>query len=285
MRSSKSRNYDWKREKFNGNFPWVLRTIREEHKVFSGKRVFSTSTAILLAVAIATLGWSGMAAAEEEEAGQELQNNFSNANVTVAGNALVNITSPFERTKTCAMIYVFDTSQAMEECCGCPLTADGLLTISITNDLAAFPVGDATAGINSLSDGSIRILSTVATFPPSTWTLSGDTIPPYVGCDTANSICCDPTGSYNGRGGLDDSTLTPGNELVAWGQHIQTTQTTETEFEVASRPLVSGAIEAGTDSDNVLDPDFDGLPQACSGITTSGSGAGVCICPTEGPTS
>ena len=60
------------------------------------------------------------------------------------------------------MIYVFDTSQAMEECCGCPLTADGLLTISITNDLAAFPVGDATAGINSLSDGSIRILSTLA---------------------------------------------------------------------------------------------------------------------------
>ena len=172
--------------------------------MFLGKRVFSTSTAILLAVAIATLGWSGMAAAEEEEAGQELQNYFSNANVTVAGNALVNVTAPFERTQrppaptTCAMIYVFDTSQAMEECCGCPLTADGLLTFSITNDLAAFPVGDATAGVNSLSDGSIRLLSTVATFPPDL-DLSGDTIPPYVGCDTANSVCCDPTGSYNGR--------------------------------------------------------------------------------------
>ena len=77
---------------------------------------------------------------------------------------------------------------------------------------------------------------------------------------------------------------TPGNELAAWGQHIQTTQTTETEFEVASRPLVSGAIQARTDSDNILDPDFDGLPQACSGITTSGSGAGVCICPIQGRT-
>ncbi|MGC2761212.1 MAG: hypothetical protein WA206_07870, partial [Candidatus Binatus sp.] len=107
---------------------------------------------ILLAAAIATFAWSGMAAAEEEEAGQELQNYFSNANAIAAGDALVNITAPFEGNataltaaaregETCAMIYVFDTSQAMQECCGCPLTADGLLTLSITNQLVQQPVG------------------------------------------------------------------------------------------------------------------------------------------------
>jgi len=91
----------------------------------------------------------------------ELQSYFSNANVDVAGNALINIVAPFEGNatsatgsiangETCAMIYVFDTSQAMEECCGCPITADGLLSISITDNLAQQPVGDSVAGINSL---------------------------------------------------------------------------------------------------------------------------------------
>jgi len=150
-----------------------------------GKRFLSTSTAILLAVAIAG---SGTALADLENIGIELQTYFSNANVDVAGNALVNITAPFEGNatsptgsvsngETCAMIYVFDTSQAMEECCGCPITADGLLTLSITNQLAQQPVGDSVAGVNSLENGSIRILSTTATFPPSTWTGDSDTIP------------------------------------------------------------------------------------------------------------
>ncbi|WP_423945392.1 hypothetical protein, partial [Candidatus Binatus sp.] len=222
---------------------------------------------ILLAAAIATFAWSGMAAAEEEEAGQELQNYFSNANVDMAGNALVNITAPFEGNataasgalsngSTCAMIYVFDTSQAMQECCGCPLTADGLLTLSITNQLVQQPVGDAVAGVNSLENGSIRILSSL---PFSDLAYLGDTIPPWVGCDTTTSVCCDPTGN---DGGFGPGTLTPANELVAWAQHIQTTTTTEDQFEVApAEPS-----------------DFDGLPEACSGITSSGSGAGVCLC-------
>src|SRR5208282_2502559 len=126
---------------------------------FTMKRVWKL--ALLVSIGVCVAAWAGMAAAESEEAGQELQNYFSNANVDSAGNALVNITAPFEGNatsptgsvangETCAMIYVFDTSQAMEECCGCPITADGLLTISITDNLAQQPVGDSVAGINSL---------------------------------------------------------------------------------------------------------------------------------------
>jgi hypothetical protein len=134
------------------------------------KRIWAL--ALLVSIGVCVAAWSRMAAAEEEEAGQELQNYFSNANVTAAGNALVNITAPFEGNptaanpalgngETCAMIYVFDASQAMQACCGCPVTADGLLTISITTQLADDPVGDSMAGVNALENGSIRILSTL----------------------------------------------------------------------------------------------------------------------------
>jgi uncharacterized protein YjdB len=37
----------------------------------------------------------------------------------------------------CAMIYVFDSNQEMNECCGCLISDSGLLTLSLTNDLTA----------------------------------------------------------------------------------------------------------------------------------------------------
>src|SRR4029077_15878369 len=37
----------------------------------------------------------------------------------------------------CAMIYVFDDSQEMNECCGCKISPDGLRTLSLLNDLTA----------------------------------------------------------------------------------------------------------------------------------------------------
>ena len=39
----------------------------------------------------------------------------------------------------CANIYVFDDTQEMIECCSCPVTANGLLTISV-NDLTENPL-------------------------------------------------------------------------------------------------------------------------------------------------
>jgi hypothetical protein len=40
----------------------------------------------------------------------------------------------------CAMIYVFDQNQEMNECCGCEISADGLLTLSLLKDLTANPL-------------------------------------------------------------------------------------------------------------------------------------------------
>ena len=39
----------------------------------------------------------------------------------------------------CANIYVFDASQELEECCSCPVTANGSLALSVTDNLTSNP--------------------------------------------------------------------------------------------------------------------------------------------------
>src|SRR5579862_4947757 len=125
-------------------------------------RVFKSALLLLVGACIAT--WVGIAAAESEEAGQELQSYFSNANTT-GGQGNVVINAPLEAGETCAMIYVFDTAQNLQSCCGCPLTPDGLLTLRISTNIAADTVGSLSAS-TLLVDGSIRIVSTLPNATP-----------------------------------------------------------------------------------------------------------------------
>ena len=156
------------------------------------RRIFKL--ALLVSIGVCVAAWAGIAAAESEEAGTELQNYFSNANTT-GGQAFVNITAPLEGNltatdptvregETCAMIYVFNDAQAMQACCGCPVTADGLLTINVTTQLANSPAATETL----LHDGTIRIVSTLPNAFP------GDPVGDNVFCDPSTSVCCDPTG-------------------------------------------------------------------------------------------
>ncbi len=66
----------------------------------------------------------------------------------------------------CAMIYVFDQRQEMNECCGCRLSDSGLLTLSLKDDLTANPL----TGVKPNS-GTIRIVSS----------------------DSGSNTLCDPT--------------------------------------------------------------------------------------------
>jgi hypothetical protein len=50
-------------------------------------------------------------------------------------------------------IFVFDSDQEMTECCGCEITPDGLLTLSIDNDLTSNPLTG-----NYIASGLIKIL-------------------------------------------------------------------------------------------------------------------------------
>ena len=54
----------------------------------------------------------------------------------------------------CAMIYVFDESQQMSECCGCAVSHDGLVTLSYTDDLLANPL----TGLKSTA-GTVMLVS------------------------------------------------------------------------------------------------------------------------------
>ncbi len=196
-------------------------------------------------------------------AGIELQDYFSNANTT-GGQGFVNITSPFEGNQTatnpvvqegemCAMIYVLNTDQAVEACCGCPITADGLLTLSISGNLAPNPVASG----RILHDGSIRILSTAINSA-----ITGLTLPRGVNCDAVTGACCDPTA----EGGAKP--LVPQLELAAWANHVQNTQITEAVFQTTPTPEAAG--------------DLTSLPSACAFAVETGSGQGVCTCGTGG---
>jgi trimeric autotransporter adhesin len=44
------------------------------------------------------------------------------------------------QTDMCAMIYLFDQNQEMNECCGCEISDNGLLTISLLKNLTAAPL-------------------------------------------------------------------------------------------------------------------------------------------------
>ena len=195
-----------------------------------------------------------------KEFGQELQNYFSNAGTT-GGTAFVQITASLEGNETgatpaaregelCAMIYVFDTSQSLQACCGCPVTADGLLTLNISTQLAANPVSPP------LQNGSMRIVPTLPNFIEP----FPDNLPPGVNCDLNTSVCCNPTGSDTGN------SLTPSGVLQAWSQHIQNTAITESEFQRHTPDSVELS---------------DGLPEACADITQLGTGQGACTCPTS----
>jgi hypothetical protein len=103
----------------------------------------------------------------------------------------------------CAMIYVYRPDQQLAECCGCRVTANALLKLSVNTNLTANPLTTTTP----LTAGVIKILAT------KTGTIAG---PP------GSSKVCDPTLTT-------PPVLTLG--LLAWGTHIDDSgPITETRF-------------------------------------------------------
>jgi len=63
---------------------------------------------------------------------------YSNAHTTYAPDATVRIVNDGNTDGTLyADIYVFDDSQELQECCGCAVSKDGLLSESVDNNLTA----------------------------------------------------------------------------------------------------------------------------------------------------
>lgn len=181
-------------------------------------------------------------------------NYFANNGVTGAPDATVRLDnpgSPFTvsvgggmgeggAVNLCAQIYVFNNDQALTECCGCLLTPDGLLTLSVGHDLTSNPL----TGVVS-NNGVIVIVSTLP-----------------------NGAPCDPTGALSPENlSSDDFAVVPA--VRAWASHIQnpvnsTFPITETTFS-----------DATTNPTEILL-----ASEECFFTMRLGSGQGVCSCGT-----
>jgi hypothetical protein len=126
---------------------------------------------------------------------------FSSANTSGFADATIRLTNPgLSGGNLCAEIYVFDQDQQLSECCGCLVSPDGLLTLSVNSDLTGNPL----TGVKSRA-GMIKIVS----------------------ADVSTAASCDPT------------TITPDANLLAWSTNIQAQRQialamTETPFQLTA---------------------------------------------------
>jgi hypothetical protein len=127
-------------------------------------------------------------------------NYYSNANTTGAPDATLRVINDGNTGgNLCAAFYVFDDSQELQECCSCPVSADGVIAESLNQHLLS---NSLTTFVNH--KGVIKLVST-----------------------NAPSGTCDP------RAGATAGIPTPG--IRGWATHIQrgtasTYQITEAEL-------------------------------------------------------
>jgi uncharacterized protein YjdB len=87
---------------------------------------------------------------------------FSYANNVNAPDATLNLANTgMTGGDLCAMIYVFDSSQEMNECCGCTISKDGIRTLSVDTDLTSNTLTGVT-----LATGVIRMVAADAASNP-----------------------------------------------------------------------------------------------------------------------
>jgi hypothetical protein len=174
---------------------------------------------------------------------------FSNARLALDGKvrivngglaATTNAVSP--DGDLCAFIYVF-YRENMSECCGCLVSANGGLELSINKDLTGNPVSAP-----SLTKGVIKIVSA-----------------------TPNSGSCDPDELL-----VPSSASCPGQncaapKLGAWVTHIQETLPNQ----------AFPASEEEFTSDTLSDAEATGLANGCTSIGTVSQTKGICSCGTQ----
>jgi len=165
---------------------------------------------------------------------------------TNAGDNTVSLINPVSsETNICAMIYVFDAAEEMGECCGCPLSPQKLLSLSVktnlTGDWAIF--GGPPVGGNHQS-GLIEIVSASP--------------------NVTNARICVPGSGCNGG---CDPTNVPGyvttRELKGYILHTQTEGIPEVPFADAGDPDATTSTY---------------LEEQCGALILNGTGVGVCNC-------
>jgi hypothetical protein len=150
----------------------------------------------------------------------------------------------------CAMVYVYDSHEEQIECCGCPVTNNGLRTIGMIASLTSNPLGGPVPRA-----GLIKIVSA----------LPNMTCPGPVG---PGQSCPNPPPHYPCNPGIS-YTLQP--TLRAWILH-------------SDQVIAAGLLPAVQEAE-FLDMPLDGnelsiLRSTCAFIHVNGSGRGICTCGT-----
>jgi len=170
-------------------------------------------------------------------------------NGTGAGDNVLHLINPTaDNGDLCAMMFVYDDDQELGECCGCPLSPDKLLSLSVERQLTS----NWALNMPDTDSGVVAIYSTL---PNNPGCLNPD------GTDAlACNGGCDPTVVFNGTPALVGSILKT--------QAIGTGKATVTETNLFQEGL----------------PDEQEVGRAflfCLVNVFNGSGHGVCNCGPE----
>ena len=171
-----------------------------------------------------------------------------------AGDSLVRIVdsgggiSP--ANNRCANIYIFDDDQELQECCSCPLSPNGLRTISVINDLTSNPQFTSPLGVGVIA----IITSTIGA--PLNCTSGGD-------------------GVAGTAGSLTVADLIFGLEASA--SHAESIASNNPNFTPPFGFVTSTSVKDFRDA-TLEAEEFNELTSICLNVELHASGRGICQC-------
>jgi hypothetical protein len=168
--------------------------------------------------------------------------NISNDGASMTASSIMSGTNTLAVNGSfCVNAYAFDASEEILSCCSCPVTPNGLVSLSVQRDL----LNNTLTGRATPSSIVIKLVATTA---------------PVAGVGTASNPC-----------GTSASTVTLGNlanGMVAWGTslHHNTSSATPT-YALAETPFTVARPTAS---------ELARLSQLCTFNQVQGSGFGIC---------
>ena len=163
---------------------------------------------------------------------------------------------PGQREHTvCAMIYVFDSFQEMQECCGCPVSSAGFAAFSVANDLTDNKLFTPNG---TPDNGSIAIVA-AADNEDLVSASGGNGAGCLAGQSAACNQGCDPTSNPGYFVSSSDNLL--GSRLIS---------------DLSAHSLTEIPLHDDADGDAA---NLTYLQAECGALVGNGSGAGFCFCP------
>ena len=185
------------------------------------------------------------------------------------GDGLVRIVNggdaaPEQRGTVCAMIYVFDDLEEMR--CGCPVTPDGLRTLSVINNLTK------NFGVNrgNMNAGVVDILSV----DPNLFLPKPVPLSPQLGLLGSSGWACDPTFQLGPELSASRAVTFGRDKLKAWETHTEA----NAPVPATRESLVKGVSLNEFQFAPLDDAHFLNLTNFCLFLITNGSGTGACSC-------